>query len=58
MWLRKGRKTQIFMGFLPMMCRTDMRPQLLKDVFAKLYNYRSFINVYLKRPHMLAYDLQ
>ena len=58
MWLRKGRKTQIYMGVLPMMCRTDMRPQLLKDEFAKLYNYRTFISVYLRRPHMLAYDIQ
>ena len=46
------------MGVLPMMCRTDMRPQLLKDDFDKLYNYRSFISVYLRRLHMLAYDIQ
>ena len=46
------------MGVLPMMCRIDIRPQLLKDRFAKLYNYRSFISIYLKRPLMLAYDIQ
>ena len=54
----KWRKTHMYVGILPMMCRTYMRSQLLKDGFAKLYNYRNFISVYLRRPHMLAYDRQ
>ena len=45
------------MSVLPMMCRTDMRLQLLKDEFAKLYNYRGVISVYLRRSHTLAYDI-
>jgi hypothetical protein len=34
--------TQIDMDVLPWMCRTNVRPQLLKDEFTKLYNYSSF----------------